>query len=88
MIKLLANSKEFENIKFRRSEKEKLNILNKNKLPGVDIIRFPIEEGINNRETKINWYLNLCFIYFSTWFTIIGLPWEIRCTILVFSIHY
>lgn len=55
MIKILANSKEFENIKFRRSEKAKLNILNKNKLPGADIIRFPIEEGINTRESKINW---------------------------------
>lgn len=55
MIRLLANSKEFENIKFRTSDKVKLNILNENKSPGVDIIRFPIEEGINTRETKINW---------------------------------
>jgi len=55
MIQLLAHSKEFEYIKFRRSEKGILNILNKNKLPGTNVIRFPIEEGINTRETKINW---------------------------------
>lgn len=68
---MLANSKEFGSIKFRRSEKVKLNTLNKNKLPGVDTIRFPIEEGINNREAKINWYLNFILVQ---WFTIIGLP--------------
>jgi len=54
MIKLLACSKEFENIKLRRTEKIKLNILNKNKLPDA-VIRFPIEEGINTHENKINW---------------------------------
>jgi len=55
MIQLLSHSKEFEYIKLRRAEKRILNILNKNKLPGADILRFPIEEGINTRETKINW---------------------------------
>lgn len=55
MIRLLAYSKEFENIKLRRTEKGKLNILNKNKLSEADSIRFPIEEGINTRESKINW---------------------------------
>ncbi|KAF0761666.1 putative ATP-dependent DNA helicase HFM1 [Aphis craccivora] len=54
MIQLLSHSKEFEYIKLRRAEKRILNILNKNKLPGADILRFPIEEGINTRETKIN----------------------------------
>ncbi|XP_026813097.1 probable ATP-dependent DNA helicase HFM1 [Rhopalosiphum maidis] len=53
MINLLSHSKEFEYIKLRRTEKAALNILNKNKLPGVDVLRFPIEEGINTRETKI-----------------------------------
>jgi len=55
MIQLLAHSKEFEYINLRRSEKGILNILNKNKLPGENILRFPIEGGINTRETKINW---------------------------------
>jgi len=55
MIRLLACSKEFEYIKLRRSEKGALNTLNKNKLPGGNVLRFPIEEGINTRETKINW---------------------------------
>ncbi|KAE9526604.1 hypothetical protein AGLY_013252 [Aphis glycines] len=54
MIQLLSHSKEFEYIKLRRTEKGILNILNKNKLPGADVLRFPIEEGINTRETKIN----------------------------------
>jgi len=54
MIKLLACSKEFENIKLRRTEKVKLNILNETKLPNT-AIRFPIEGGINTHETKINW---------------------------------
>ncbi|XP_022174599.1 probable ATP-dependent DNA helicase HFM1 isoform X2 [Myzus persicae] len=54
MIQLLALSKEFEYIKLRRSEKGALNILNKNKLPGANVLRFPIKEGINTRETKIN----------------------------------
>lgn len=55
MIQLLSRSKEFEYINLRRTEKGILNILNKNKLPGADVLRFPIEEGINTRETKINW---------------------------------
>lgn len=56
MIKLLTCSKEFENIKLRRTEKMKLNILNKSKLPDA-VIRFPIEEGINTHENKINWWV-------------------------------
>lgn len=55
MIQLLTYSKEFEYITLRRSEKGILNILNKNKLPGTNTLRFPIEGGINTRETKINW---------------------------------
>lgn len=55
MIQLLSHSKEFEYIKLRRSEKRILNILNKNKLPDVDVLRFPIKEGINTPEAKINW---------------------------------
>lgn len=55
MIKILSCSKEYEGIKFRKIEESKLNILNKNNLPGLGVIRFPIEEGINTREAKINW---------------------------------
>lgn len=56
MVRLLACSKEFEIIQLRRSEKVTLNMLNKNKSPDAKVIRFPIEEGINTRETKVNWY--------------------------------
>lgn len=56
MIRCLANSKEFEYIKFRKNEQQILNILNKNdSTADAEVIRFPIEEGINTRESKINW---------------------------------
>lgn len=64
MIRVLSKAKEFENIKLRRFEKEMLNTLNKNKLRGADVIRFSIEEGINTRESKINWY-NCILIYIN-----------------------
>lgn len=55
MVRLLTCAKEFEYIKLRRTEKGKLNILNKNKLLDENVIRFPIKEGIHTRETKVNW---------------------------------
>lgn len=55
MVRLLTCAKEFEHIKLRRTEKGKLNILNKNKLLDENVIRFPIEEGIHTPETKVNW---------------------------------
>ncbi|VVC29408.1 Hypothetical protein CINCED_3A012551 [Cinara cedri] len=54
MLRILTCSKEFEHIKFRRTDKENLNSLNKNQQSRSNIIRFPIDEGINTRETKIN----------------------------------
>lgn len=56
MIRCLTYSKEFEHIKFKKNEQKNLNILNKNNSPAdAEVIRFPIEEGINTRESKINW---------------------------------
>lgn len=55
MLRILTCSKEFELIKFRRTDKENLNSLNKNQLSSSDTIRFPIKEGINTQETKVNW---------------------------------
>lgn len=55
LIRLLACSKEFDNIKLRRNEKEMLNNLNINESKDANVIRFPIGEGINTKEAKINW---------------------------------